>query len=98
MADEKSPAARPAPKAEPKAAAESKPEPKPEPEPKKAERRAKPAHTEAAAALRDLGGVTDAMADELAAAGVNPKLDNRIGDQRPATHARPKPQQVSADV
>lgn len=40
------------------------------------------------------GGVTDAMAEEYAAAGVNPALDNRIGDQRPQAGAfAAKPQQ-----
>lgn len=44
---------------------------------------------------RMLQGLPDEVADEYAALGVNPALDNRMGDQRPRTGAlAPKPQQV----
>lgn len=40
------------------------------------------------------GGTTEAQAEEYAAAGVNPALDNRTGRQRPGARGlAPKPQQ-----
>lgn len=40
------------------------------------------------------GGTSEAQAEEYAALGVNPALDNRTGDQRPqASGLAPKPQQ-----
>lgn len=39
-------------------------------------------------------GVTDNAADEYAKLGINPKLDNRLGDQRPFDTGQVKPQQI----
>lgn len=68
----------------------ARPAPKPAPSAPRQSRR-----EEEAEAIRQLGGVTDKAADEYAAAGVNPKLDNRTGDQRPQAQS-PKPQQVGS--
>jgi len=44
-----------------------------------------------------LSGITPAMKSELDALGVDPRLDNRTGDQRPQEVAWPaKPQQVDS--
>ncbi len=87
MADDKTPAKAPTPspsnKTDDKAAADKAPE------------------KEATGAALDVermgpatGGVTEDMADELAALGVNPQLDNRTGRDRPTTaEAKAKPQQ-----
>lgn len=50
--------------------------------------------SETADIRRATQGLTEALADEYAAAGVNPALDNRIGDQRPSARGmRVTPQQ-----
>lgn len=43
---------------------------------------------------RTTGGTTEAQQDEYAKLGVNPRLDNRTGDQRPILADKIKPQQV----
>lgn len=43
---------------------------------------------------RTMVGVTETGAEEYAALGVNPRLDNRLGDQRPILPRTPKPQQI----
>lgn len=42
-------------------------------------------------------GITEAQAAEYDELDIDPRLDNRIGRQRPRKPAAPKPQQVSAD-
>jgi len=43
---------------------------------------------------RTTGGTTPAQQDEFEKLGVNPRLDNRTGDQRPVLATAPKPQQI----
>lgn len=57
------------------------------------------AQADAAARGPRTGGVTDAGHAEYEALGVNPKLDNRVGDQRPhEAEFAPKPQQFDGPV
>lgn len=97
MADASKPTETAKPAASPPAVVQDKPKvpEKPQGQPSPARQSAN-RHRDAADAIRRVGGTTDVAADEYAAAGVDPKLDNRTGDQRPSAPPE-KPQQIGAD-